>query len=452
MSAQPVEWVLVVHYGVSAHRATYGRKVRSKKYSKDYIQLTNAILKTASQLFPAPTGANNSAPLTFRWPLGKSPGAFVFKSADRPHLKWETNHGAPKVWKMSLTANEATEETIPGNPSHVEEEAAENEFKLLSSRGAGQPYLIAVKLRGEPATLHLRAYLDGPKKKYSWADIQIAPPEIQALAKETSQEAASAWSMFDSGGAAPSPAVEAALSQFKVTSVSSVVDTLDADTGRTLAHYLRNPGHGLFFDPTRNHNAWLQPAALPKKVEASIDEILRLLDARFPAIPEGDAAAEKLETDPDEVEDFRNQIKRARFEVPDSRVTAKTRGSAQKAFADAVKSNYGMRCAITGIKTKAFLVAAHIVPWGKDQTIRLDPANGICLSLIVDRAFENGHLLIDDDHTIRIDWDKVGDDEALRKQLVPHDGKKLNAPTKGRPKVEYLQRKRALNTSTKGPS
>lgn len=171
---------------------------------------------------------------------------------------------------------------------------------------------------------------------------------------------------------------------------------------------------------------------------------MRALDARFPPSPDEDAAAETLEADPDEVEVFRAQIERDSFEVPDTTATVKTRGSAQKAFADEVKSNYGFQCAITGIETKDFLVAAHIVPWSKDQSIRLDPSNGICLSLLVDRAFEKGHLLIDDDYTIRIDWDRIGEDRALRSQLEPYDGRKLNAPASATPKPEYLQRRRAM--------
>jgi hypothetical protein len=227
-----------------------------------------------------------------------------------------------------------------------------------------------------------------------------------------------------------------------------VIDALDADTGRALASYLRQPAYGLFFDPARNHDAWLQSAPLPEQMAASADEVLTLLDRRFPPIPQGDAPAETFEADPDQVEAFRNQIEHERFEVPDSTATVKTRGSAQKAFADAVKTNYGFRCAITGIETKDFLVAAHIVPWSKDQSIRLDPSNGICLSLMLDRAFEKGYLLIEDNHTIRIDWDRVGEDHVLRSQLEPYDGRKLNVPAAGGPKLEYLQRRRVLVVET----
>jgi predicted restriction endonuclease len=175
---------------------------------------------------------------------------------------------------------------------------------------------------------------------------------------------------------------------------------------------------------------------------------LQTLEARFPAIPQGDAVAETLEADPEEVEAFRQNIENQSYEVPDSTATIKTRGSAQKAFAEAVKANYGFRCAITGVATKGFLVASHIVPWSKDQSIRIDPSNGICLSLLVDRAFETGYLKIEDDLTIHIDWDRVGDDQVLRSQLEPYDGQTLSSPAKEAPRPEYLRRRRTLVSST----
>jgi hypothetical protein len=449
MAAQPVEWVLVVYYGTAAHQSTYGRQVARGGYSKDYIQLhrNSEFLESFHRAYPA-TVDRTRVELTYRWPGGTTPGALNF-SVDRWHLKWETRLDAPPPWRMSREPSEATVETIPGDPSHQDFDLAENELAQLATRGAGQPYLMAIKLRDEPSTLHLRAYLAKPSKKFAWADIQLAPPDIRALAARTGPRKALASSSFVSGGAMPSAEVERVLPRF-ITSESptSEIDALDADTGRALANYLRDPGYGLFFDPTRNHDAWLQPAPLPEHVSGSVDELVRLLDARFPPIPQGDAAAERLEADPEEVEAFRNKIKRKSFEVLDSTATQKTRGSAQKAFADEVKANYGCKCAITGIETKDFLVGAHIVPWSKDQTIRLDPSNGICLSLLVDRAFEKGYLLIEDDHTIRIDWGRVGDDNALRSQLEPYDGQGLNAPAMGGPKLEYLQRRRVLAVPT----
>ena len=453
MAALPVEWVLVIYYGPSAHRATYGRlDGKDTKYTKDYIQLSrkSEFIETVASLFPVSISGAGSVPLTYKWPMGTTPGELIFRSADRPHLKWETSLGAPKAWKMSLAPSEATAETIPGDPSHLDFAAAEEELALLGSRGAGQPYLMAIKLRDEPGTLQLRAYLANPSEDYAWADIQLVPDEIQAIVSKTSQQSALAWSVIQSGGTAPSANVNNALSQLIASNnYASVIDALDADTGRALATYLRHPAYGLYFDPTRNHDAWLQPVLLSEQVAASVGNLLEILESRFPLTQQGDAAAETFEVSAEEVEAFREQIALENYEVADSHATVKTRGSAQRVFSEAVKTNYGFRCAITGIETKDFLVASHIVPWSEDQNIRLDPSNGICLSLLVDRAFEKGHLLIDDDLTIRINWDRVGDDQALRHQLESYDGQKLNMPAEGIPKLEYLQRRRALVISTK---
>lgn len=449
MAAQPVEWVLVVYYGPSAHRATYGR-LANTKYTKDYIQLSRReeFLDALRRLFPATAGEAVTVPLTYKWPTGKAKGELVFNSADRPHLKWETSIGAPKVWKMSLSPSDAEAETIPGDPTHLDFEAAENELAMLADRGAGQPYLMAVKLVDEPMTLHLRAYLRGASNEYNWADLGKAPPMIQELAAETSQSSALAWKTFVSGGVVPSAAIKPIISMLGHSDAPvALLDDLDADIARELAAYLRRPGYGLFFDPAQNHDAWMLPAPLPARLAAALDVMLEALDLRSPAIIDGDAAAEVAEPDPTEVEAFHRQIEAHNYSVPDSSATIKTRGSAQRAFANAVKGNYEERCAITGIATKEFLVASHIVPWSKDQSIRLDPSNGICLSLLMDRAFENGYLLIEDDLTIRINSEKVGDDLVLRGQLAPYDGRKLTQPKAGAPKPEYLRRRRALVAS-----
>lgn len=449
MFAKPVEWVLVVFYGPSAHRATYGRLDGSDtKYTKDYIQLSKKadFLRSVTSLFPTVVAGAGSAPIKYKWPQGTATGDLVFNSADRPHLKWETSQGAPKAWKMAPTPNASTEETIPGDPTHLNFVSAEKEYKLLGSRGAGQPFLLAIKLRDEPGTLHVRAYLKNPDNQYQWADLQLAPQEIQDLAAKTSRTSALAWSPFHSGGTIQNAAAEAALSKIIASAdTDAAIAMLDESTGRNLVRYLQQPGYGLFFDPSRNHDAWFSPAPLSSEVLLRAEELVQKLDARFPASAQSDQAAEALESDADETEAFREQIRNSDYAVPDSIATAKTRGSAQRAFAMAVKANYEGKCAITGVATKDFLVASHIVPWSKDQSIRLDPSNGICLSVLVDRAFEKGYLLVENDLTIRINWDKVGRDDALRQQLSSFDGQKLRTPVKETPSPEYLQRRREIN-------
>lgn len=445
MVALPVEWVLVVRYNLTAHRATYGR-LGDTTYTKDYIQLSkrNDFISEIKSLFPVAISGDGSVSLIYKWPLKTAPGQLIFHSADRPHLAWETKLGAPEAWQMSLAPSESSAETIPGNPDLIDPTAADIEHELLASRGAGQPYLMAIKLRDESGTLHLRAYLENPSAKYAWADLQLAPKLVQSLASKTSQRSALEWSMISSGGTAPSAKINAALLHLMASqNPESAIHTFDDDTGRALATYLQYPARGLFFDPARNHDAWVEPVLLSEKIAASVPNLHELLKVRFPDFQPDDAVAETLEVSTDEVEAFSEQIKQKNFEIPDAYATVKTRGSAQRAFAEAVKINYGFQCAITGMTSRDFLVAAHIVPWAEDQSIRLDPSNGICLSLLMDRAFENGYLIIEDDLTIVVKWKKVGDDSALRSQLEPYDGKKLRTLVHGAPKPEYLQRRRA---------
>lgn len=447
MAMQAVEWVLVVYYGPEAHRAAYGRQVQSNRYTKDYIQLSRKsdFLNAVSRLFNAGGNKSTSVPLVYKWPTGSTPGAFVFNSSDRPHLKWETSIGAPDAWKMSLTPSESSAHTIPGDPSHLGFDAAERELAILKDRGAGQPYLMAIKLRDDPGALQLRVYLANPSEDFEWANVNLVPQEIQDLASKTTQRSALAWSIVHSGGEPPSLAINNALSSLMESSDPlSAIDALNVETCRALCNYLKHPAYGLFFDPALNHDAWLQPPPLSEKFNLSRDTIIKKLSERFPDEAWGDAFAESAAASADEIHAFQAQIEQKNYEVRDSVSTVKTRGSAQKVFADAVKANYGYKCAVTGIQSKSFLIASHIVPWSEDQSIRLDPSNGICLSLLVDKAFETGYLLINDDLTVHIDWTKVSTDQALAHLLKPYDGQALHLPKKDKPKVEHLQRRRSL--------
>ena len=69
-----------------------------------------------------------------------------------------TPKGALVVCGMT-SPSEATVETIRGNPDLKDELAADLEHEQLILSGFGQPFLIAVKLRGEEGVLVLRVHL-----------------------------------------------------------------------------------------------------------------------------------------------------------------------------------------------------------------------------------------------------------------------------------------------------
>lgn len=410
MSVAVVEWVLVVRFGLTAHRAIYGRLSDSTLYSKDYIQLSRKkkFIDDLIAAFPGLQGNENSTPITYFWPTGHAEGTIQKRSADRPHLAWITNN-PPPPWRMSNNPSPTSVETIRGNPTHKDEHLAEMEFEQLRSSEYGQPFLIAVKLTNELSILHLRVFIGDPETKFEWANLSNTPDEIRNLADSTSENSALAWKLFS-----------------------------DEDSST------------LYFDSSSKTNPW---GYLPaRRSENDQDnETQRALDAPVSSqasIFDSDSTAEILDHSETEVTELENKFEEGDYSVPDSKATVKTRGSAQRVFSKNVKDNYDWRCAATGIRKREFLIASHIVPWSSDESIRLDPANGICLSILVDRAFEHGYIIIQDDLTITVAWMLVGDDQKLAKQLAKLDGIKLDAPKAHSPKVEFLRRRRALQTPT----
>lgn len=316
---------------------------------------------------------------------------------------------------------------------------------MIAQRGAGQPYLLAVKLKDEESRLHLRVVLENPAKTFAWANLTRAPQQIQDLVSNSTARSALAWSAFNGDGVWPSAEVANAIKALESSATpDKVITNLDAGTRLELAAYLGNPAYGIFFDPDKNHDAWLESVPVPEQVRSLIP-VLSAQVAKASSIPEnGDAIAEALEISAEQIAIFSGQLKNGNYEVDDLYANVKTRGSAQRVFSDAVKENYDYTCAVTGIKSREFLIASHIVPWSRDKTIRLDPSNGICLSLIVDKAFESGYLLINEDLTIGLNIEKMKNDRELQRHLKPYDGKTVAQPRQFPANPTYLKRRRDL--------
>ncbi|MFG6157619.1 HNH endonuclease [Halomonas sp. 1390] len=112
----------------------------------------------------------------------------------------------------------------------------------------------------------------------------------------------------------------------------------------------------------------------------------------------------------------------------------------QALFRKAVMIRYDTRCVITGLRHEDLLIASHIVPWHALPDSRLDPANGLCLNALHDRAFDKGLLAIDGQDRIRI-APELGDADAsgrLQHQLCDLDGRPLNPPGSAFPNRDYL--------------
>ncbi|RLQ82368.1 HNH endonuclease [Salinibacterium amurskyense] len=154
-----------------------------------------------------------------------------------------------------------------------------------------------------------------------------------------------------------------------------------------------------------------------------------------------DQIAEAADADPKLTSAIQKDFDLGVFRVEDQTGTTKIRGSAQRVFSKAVKANYGGECAVTGISTREFLVASHIVPWSDDENIRTDPSNGICLSTFVDRAFDAGFLEIRPNARTSVRWDKVKSDPILKAELRKIDDVELAKPASSPPDPAKLNRR-----------
>ena len=187
--------------------------------------------------------------------------------------------------------------------------------------------------RREPHCI-CRVEVANPEEHFKWADLSNAPPVIRNLAADTSNRSAVAWQFFKEG---------------------------------------EEPE--LYFNPKVKRNPWSIGAPVSTGGPVPSGPTQTQLPSEIPEF-DSDLLAERLPESSEQVFEFKSRIDEENYEVLDATMTVKTRGSAQKAFADKVKNNYGWRCSLTGIRAREFLIASHIVPWSVDQTIRLDPANG----------------------------------------------------------------------------
>ena len=111
----------------------------------------------------------------------------------------------------------------------------------------------------------------------------------------------------------------------------------------------------------------------------------------------------------------------------------------QDFFRRSVLSAYNFRCCITGLAVPKLLVASHIIPWRIDAANRLNPKNGLCLSMLHDKAFDTGIITIAEDMTIRVSPEySANADHFFNSALLAYNGKLIALPEKFKPHREFL--------------
>lgn len=124
-------------------------------------------------------------------------------------------------------------------------------------------------------------------------------------------------------------------------------------------------------------------------------------------------------------------------------VTARQR-LRQGFFRAVILSNFNERCCISGLAESRLLIASHIVGWSEAPDQRLNPHNGLCLSALYDRAFDQ-HLLTLNDHLevmLSPSLKKVAQASHYAIGLLEAEGQAITPPARFGIKPELLARHR----------
>lgn len=113
----------------------------------------------------------------------------------------------------------------------------------------------------------------------------------------------------------------------------------------------------------------------------------------------------------------------------------------QYRFRQMVLANYKSTCCITGIRQPSLLIASHITLWSKYENNRLNPANGLCLNALHDRAFESGLITVSaENYTIQVSsLLKKEKAKQIRNYFLQYEGKKIIMPQKFLPAQDFLK-------------
>ncbi|MBR9830185.1 MAG: HNH endonuclease [Oceanospirillales bacterium] len=114
----------------------------------------------------------------------------------------------------------------------------------------------------------------------------------------------------------------------------------------------------------------------------------------------------------------------------------------QSFFRRTVLSSYHNRCCITGLAEPRLLIASHIVPWSQDTANRLNPSNGLCLSALYDRAFDQGLITLDENWRVVLSQQLKQPDPAMQRYFQTVEGQKIVMPERFSPDTVLMQKHR----------
>jgi putative restriction endonuclease len=114
----------------------------------------------------------------------------------------------------------------------------------------------------------------------------------------------------------------------------------------------------------------------------------------------------------------------------------------QARFRQYVLASYNATCCISGLQNEKLVIASHIVPWSEDSENRLNPQNGLCLSALHDRAYDQGLITVTPDYKIHVSPKLIAlkGDTFMGDSLLRFNNQSIRLPEKFRPGAFFLAR------------
>jgi putative restriction endonuclease len=113
----------------------------------------------------------------------------------------------------------------------------------------------------------------------------------------------------------------------------------------------------------------------------------------------------------------------------------------QNFFRSMILADYRSACAICSMPEPRLLVAAHIVPWSVDPSLRMNPTNGICMCVLHEKAFDTGLIAISNDYRLMLSKQvkNLAPNTAVQRALICYDRSRLSLPDKFQPERKLLK-------------
>jgi len=143
---------------------------------------------------------------------------------------------------------------------------------------------------------------------------------------------------------------------------------------------------------------------------------------------------------PNKANEKPNQIsdQQADYAIENRKIEIKARQK-QSLFRTKVLSNFDYRCCLSDTEEEGLLIASHIIPWAERIQTRLDPANGLCLSYVYDKLFDDGYFSLQNDFRVVITDRTPELSKSIRNILESIAGEKIRKPKHYQISEDYLQ-------------